>query len=84
MVDFLPLLNCGLSNVCGHARLRLLMLANFHNRCPTYGVVGLMRVVGFFLRPCGGCLYFSQLVKLMETMTICASWLSFTDLPHVG
>ena len=82
MVDFLPLLNCGLSNVCGHARLRLLMLANLRNRCPTYGVVGLMRVFSCFMRPCGGCLYLSWLDELMETIAICAPWLSFTNLPY--
>ena len=58
------------------------MLANHLDHCPTYGVVGLVRVVGCFKRPCGGRLHLLWLDDSMETMAICTSWLSITDLPY--
>ena len=60
------------------------MLANRLNHSLTCGIVGLMKVVGCLRRPCGGCLHLSWLDELMVTMAICASWLSFAYLPHVG
>ena len=82
MVDFPHWLSCDLSNILGHACLQLLVLANHLDHCPTYGVVGLMRVFSCFMQPCGGCLYLSWLDELMETIAICAPWLSFTNLPY--
>ena len=70
MVDFLSLLSCGRSKVFGHVCLQLLVLANRLEHCSTYGVVGLMKVVGCFMRPYGGRLHLSWLDELMETMAI--------------
>ena len=81
-MDFLPWLICTLTSILGHACFQLLVLANYLDHCSTYGVVGLMRVVGCFMQPCGGCLHLSWLVELKETMAICAPCLSFADLPH--
>ena len=72
VVDFLLFLNCGLSNAFGHPYLQLMVLANHLDHCSTYGVVGLMRVVGCFMWPYGGRLHLSWLDELMETMAICA------------
>ena len=72
VVDFFPLLNFGLNNAFGHPCLQLLVLANHLDHCLTYGVVGLIRVVGCFMQPCGGRLHLSWLDELVETMSIFA------------
>ena len=82
MVDFPSWLSCGLSNIFGHVCLQLLVLANCLDHCLTYGVVGLMRVVSYFMRPCGRFLHLSWLDELMEIMAICTPWMSFVDLPY--
>ena len=55
VVDFcceLPsLLNYGLSNAFSHPCLQLFEFANRLNHHLTYGIVGLMRVVGCFMQP---------------------------------